>query len=220
MPKRALIEHRPWLMAAIIAAGAYYFLSDNPIGGIWLMMLKGTGVALLAVYALRRAGGKDGNLLALALGLSACGDMLIEIEFLYGGTAFFLSHVAAIALYLRNPRGTPTGSQKAAGVALLLLTPVVSWLLSGDLQVGLYALALGGMAAAAWLSRFPRYRVGVGAVLFVISDLLIFSRMGPLDMQAIPDLLVWPIYFLGQFLIATGVVQTLRAERLATAWQR
>ena len=66
------------------------------------------------------------------------------------------------------------------------------------------------MAAAAW-SRL-RYRVGLGAVLFVISDLLIFARMGPLQWEEIGDLLIWPTYFAGQFLIATGVVQTMRAR--------
>ncbi|MDC0886387.1 lysoplasmalogenase [Altererythrobacter sp.] len=214
MPKRALIDHRPWLMGALVAAAAFYVLRDSAIGGLWLMLLKGTGVALLAMYALRRAGGQDGNLLVLALIFSAIGDVLMELDFLYGGSAFFLSHVAAIALYARNPRAQPTGSQKGAGLALLTLTPFVSWLISGSLQVALYALALGGMAAAAWLSRFPRYRVGLGAALFVVSDLLIFARMGPMQWQTVPDLLVWPIYFLGQFLIATGVVQTLRSERL------
>jgi len=94
----------------------------------------------------------------------------------------------------------------------LLGTPLVSWLLSGDLMVGLYGLSLGGMAACAWMSRFPRYRVGIGAVLFVISDFLIFSRIGPFDLGDLPHYLIWPLYFAGQFMIATGVVQTLRGE--------
>lgn len=220
MPKRALIEHRPWLLASIAAAIGYYFLRDTALGGIQLMALKGAGVALLAAYALRRAGGQDGRLLAAALGLGALGDVLIELDLLYGGAAFFVAHIAAIALYLRNPRAEPSRSQKAAGIALLGMTPVLCWLLSGSLQIGLYGLALGGMAAAAWLSRFPRYRVGVGAVLFVISDLLIFSEGGAIDLRAVGDILIWPLYYIGQFLIATGVVQALRSERLAKAWQQ
>jgi hypothetical protein len=69
------------------------------------------------------------------------------------------------------------------------------------------------MAAAAWLSRFPRYRVGTGAVLFVISDWLIFSRMGRFDLGLLPDLLIWPTYYAGQVMIATGIVQCLRGEQ-------
>ena len=68
------------------------------------------------------------------------------------------------------------------------------------------------MAAAAWMSRFPRYRVGIGAVLFVASDFLIFSGMGPFELAPLPDILVWPLYYGGQLLIATGAVQTLRGE--------
>lgn len=220
MSHHALIEERPWLLASIAAAVAYYFLRDNPVGGIQLMALKGAGVALLAVYAFRRRVGQDGLLLTGFLALGALGDILIEIDTNLGGAAFFAGHIAAIALYLRNRRPEPSGSQRAAGAALLLLTPVLCWLLSGSSAVGLYGLALGGMAAGAWLSRFPRYRVGIGAVLFVISDLLIFSEMGRFDLSPLPHYLIWPLYYLGQLLIAVGVVQTLLTDRLATAWQR
>jgi hypothetical protein len=220
MAHHALIEERPWLLASIVAAVAFYFLRDSELGGIQLMALKGAGVALLAIYAFRRRVGQDGLLLTAFLAFGALGDVLIEIETLYGGAAFFAGHIAAIALFLRNRREAPTGSQRAAGAALLLLTPVLCWLLSGAYEIGLYGLALGGMAAGAWLSRFPRYRVGIGAVLFVISDLLIFSEMGVFDLAPLPHLLIWPLYYFGQLLIAVGVVQTLLADRLKTAWLR
>ena len=210
MARAALIEHRPWLLASLVAAVAFYVLRDAAIGGVQLMLLKGAGVALLAVYALRRGSGTDGRLIALALALGAIGDMLIEISFTAGGGAFFVGHLVAIALYLRNRRPDPSPSQKLAALALLIATPVISWLLSRDPGVTLYASGLGAMAATAWLSRFGRYRVGTGAVLFVVSDWLIFSRMSGLDLGQIPDLLIWPLYYFGQFMIATGVVQALR----------
>lgn len=210
MARAALIEHRPWLLASIVAAVAFYVLRDAPVGGVQLMLLKGAGVALLAIYALRRSSGIDGMLIAAVMALGAIGDMAIEISFVAGGSAFFLGHLVAIALYLRNRRPATTPSQKLAAAALLVATPVVSWLLSKDAGVTLYATGLGGMAATAWLSRFGRYRVGTGAVLFVVSDWLIFSRMGSFDLAPLPELLIWPLYYFGQFLIATGVVQALR----------
>ena len=76
--------------------------------------------------------------------------------------------------------------------------------------VAVYALSLGGMAAAAWSSSFPRYRVGLGAVLFVASDLLIFAELGPLNTSSLPGLLIWPLYYVGQLLICTGVISALR----------
>lgn len=221
MPRRALVEQRPWLLAAITAALAFYFLRENSVvaiwhlAGTWLILLKGSAVGSLAIYALRRCRAHDARILAAALALAAMGDMTIELWFEAGGALFFASHLAALSLYLRNLRPGPSASQKALAVALLTAIPLACWQLSGSGQVGLYGLALGGMAATAWMSRFPRYRVGMGAVLFVFSDLLIFARSGVLQTSVIPDLLIWPLYFAGQFLIATGVIQTLRRDHQA-----
>ncbi|QFT77940.1 lysoplasmalogenase family protein [Erythrobacter sp. THAF29] len=212
MAKTALVEHRPWLLASVAAAVAFYFLWNNPIGGLWLILLKGAGVGLLAAYAFYRTKGSDGTILVLALALSAAADMALEIDFVTGGALFAASHLAAIALYLRNRREKKSTSQSMLGAALLVLTPSVTYLFTSDLMVTIYSVFLGAMAATAWTSRFPRYRVGVGAVLFVLSDWLIFSRMGPIDLSLLPDLLIWPLYYAGQLMIATGVVQTLRGE--------
>ena len=215
MPKRALIEHRPWLLASLVAGVAYYFLWNNPIGGLWLILLKGAGVGLLAVYVLRQSHGLDSTILAVALALSAVADMVLEIDFVLGGALFLASHCVALGLYLRNHQDTLSARQKAFAAALFTGTPAVSWLLSERADIALYSAVLGAMAAAAWLSRFPRYRVGLGAVLFIVSDWLIFSRAGSFDLGVLPDILVWPTYFAAQIMIATGVVQTLRGERVA-----
>jgi uncharacterized membrane protein YhhN len=218
MAKQALIEQRPWLLASIAAATAYFFLKDNPIGeGTWGLLLKGAGVALLALYALLRVPhdrrGLDGALLVLALVLASLGDMAIEIYFIVGGALFAAAHCVAVVLYLRNRHPRPSPTQKLTGCALLIGTPLVSYLLSGQAEIAIYAGFLGAMAAAAWMSHYPRYRVGTGAVLFVLSDWLIFSRMGSVDLAPLPDLLIWPLYYAGQVMIATGIVQCLRGEQ-------
>lgn len=214
MAKQALIEHRPWLLASVTAAVAFYFLSDNPIGEVWLIALKGASVGLLAAYALRRAGGTlDGAIFALALALAAGGDMVLELDFQAGGALFLASHVVAAVFYLRQRRTRISPSDKLLAAALLVGTPLISYLLSLRPDIGLYSAALGAMAAAAWLSRFARHRVGTGAMLFIVSDWLIFSRMGPVSLEPLPSLLIWPLYYAGQLMIATGVVQTLRGER-------
>ena len=214
MPKRALIEKRPWLVASITAATAYYFLHGGRIPGLFEIALKGAGVALLAVYALVRHRGTDSRQIAAVMVFGALGDMAIEYRLEAGAAAFLIGHLIAIHLYLRHRRTALTISEKATGAALLVLTPLVSVMLpdqrEGVLLLGVYSLGLGAMAAAAWTSSFPRYRVGIGAVLFVASDLLIFSRFGPLAESAVPGLLIWPLYYFGQFLICTGVVGELR----------
>lgn len=211
MAKQALVEHRPWLLSSIIAACAFYVLSDNPIGEIWLILLKGSAVGLLAAYAMRRAGaGIDAAMFVLVLALAAAGDMVLELDFEAGGALFLASHLAAIIFFLRHPRVSTTSSQKLLALALLIGTPLVSYFISLRVDVSLYSAGLGAMAAAAWMSRFPRFRVGSGAVLFILSDWLIFVRFGPFDLGPLPGLLIWPLYYAGQLMIATGVVQTLR----------
>ena len=214
MPRRALIERRPWLLASLVAGISFYFVKDAALAGLFKMAWKGAGVALLAVYALRHAPGSDGKKLAAVMAFGAAGDMAIEIDLIAGAACFFVGHIIAIALYARHRRASLTSSQKTTAVALLLGTPLIAFLLPTDRSaapgVALYALALGGMAAAAWSSAFPRYRVGLGAVLFVASDLLIFARIGPLAASPLPGLLIWPLYFVGQFLICVGATQALR----------
>lgn len=205
-------------MASIAAATAYCFLRDNAIGeGTWGLLAKGASVSLLAVYVLRRLPHDrrrpDGFILALSLLLASAGDVAIELSFLAGGAFFAAAHCASVALYLKNRRARPSPSQRMTALALLIGTPLVSYLLSRQLEVTVYAGFLGAMAAAAWSSRYPRYRVGTGAVLFVISDWLIFSRLGSVDLGVLPDVLIWPLYFAGQVMIATGIVQCLRGEQ-------
>ncbi|MFM6831986.1 MAG: lysoplasmalogenase [Novosphingobium sp.] len=212
VPKRALIEKRPWLVASLVAGVSYWLAAKGHVPGLWLILWKGAGVALLAAYAWAHHPSRNAHMLALVMAFGALGDMVLEISFTGGAVAFLLGHLVAIALYLRHRRDNPTGSQKAAAVATLIGVPLIAWQLSQAPDVALYALSLSGMAAAAWLSSFPRYRVGLGAMLFVVSDLLIFARMGPLSGSPIPGLLIWPLYYFGQFLICTGVIRTLRAR--------
>lgn len=212
MPNRALANRRPWLLLALIAAIGYYVLMDAPIGGLWLTLIKGAAVGALALYAVKRHGSRDATILAIALGLASLGDMAMRVSLHAGGAVFFAAHCVAIYLFLRNRRDNPAGTTRTLALMLLLITPLVCWLLSQALLPTLYGVALGAMAAAAWLSRFTRYRVGLGAVLFVLSDWLIFVDMRLPAPVTWPDWFIWPLYFAGQFLIATGVVQTLRRE--------
>lgn len=218
MAKRALIEQRPWLLASIASAVAYYFLRDNPVGeGTWGFALKGASVGLLALYVgLRVPQGKhraDGFLLVGALALAACGDVAIELDFVTGGAFFAAAHVVALGLYLRNLHQRPSPVQKLIGASLLIGTPLVSYLLSGQGQIAVYAAFLGAMAAAAWMSHYPRYRVGTGAVLFVLSDWLIFARLGPVDLEPVNTIMIWPLYYAAQIMIATGIIQCIRGEQ-------
>jgi uncharacterized membrane protein YhhN len=214
MPKRALIEQRPWLLASLVAGISYFFVQNSQLPGLYLMAWKGAGVALLAVYALVRHSGADSRQIAVVMAFGALGDVLIILQREWGAVAFLIGHLIAIHLYLRHRRAKLTVSQKAAALCFLVLIPAISFLLPSDRAaapgIALYATGLGAMTAAAWTSTFSRYTVGIGAVMFAVSDLFIFAEIGPLKGSAIPDLLIWPLYYFGQLLICTGVIGELR----------
>jgi hypothetical protein len=216
MPRRALAERRPLLLASIAVALAFYYLRWGPWPELYLIPLKGSAVGLLALYMWLRHSSAEAKLMAAAFAVAAMGDMAVEIETerLIGGLLFFGYHVLALWVYLRNRRERLSPTQKWTVLALLLLTPAIAWFLPADRglapNIAIYALAAGAMAAGAWASVFPRYRVGAGAVLIVLADLLLFAELGPLQGDIVPQILVWPVYYLGQLLIATGVAQTLR----------
>ena len=213
MPKRALIDHRPWLLSGILLAIAFWMLSDGRIGGVFLMALKGGSVAALAAYAWARCPGLDARLVAAVMAIGAAGDIGMELDTVVGGGLFLVSHLVAIALYVRNRRVVLSATQNAAAVSILIGVPIAAWLLARDPLAVIYAITLATMAATAWRSRFSRYRVGVGTLLFVASDLLIFARLGERLDGATTSWLVWPLYYSGQLLIATGAIRTLRSDQ-------
>ncbi len=192
-------------VAALVAGVAYMAVVFGWLDGPGAIVLKGAGVALLALWAATRARSVDGWLIAAVMALGATGDVLLEVAGLeIGAVSFLAGHVVAVILYRRN--GAPWAGIAAAGLAVA----AAAWLILPDPGVALYALGLGAMAGGASGSRFPRGLVALGAWLFVLSDLLIFARSGMLADSIVPHLLVWPTYFGGQALIAWGVVTTLR----------
>lgn len=206
------------LLAALLAGLAYWpatwLIEPSPLLIAW----KGAGVALLALWAALQARSLDGWLIALVMALGATGDVLLDAAGAHPGAyAFLAGHVVAILLYWRNRRPRLAFSQKLLAILLVPLVTFIFYTMPENRALvpgfTLYAFFLALMAAMAWTSRFPRYLTGLGAILFVVSDLLIFARYGPLAGSMLPDLLVWPLYFTGQAMIVTGVVGTLRSAR-------
>lgn len=202
-------------LAAAIVGGVSYIASWNlPLSEAASLAWKGTGVGFLALYAALKARSLDGWLICAVMAFGAAGDVLLGAAGMeVGAAAFLVGHLIAIWLYAPNPRRATTLSQRILPIVLVPATVAIAWMLptdrAGAAPVALYALGLAAMAAFAWLSRFPRYRVGIGALMFVVSDLLIFARSGPLEGQAWVGYAIWTLYFGGQLLIVLGVTRTL-----------
>lgn len=207
------------LYGAALIVGLSYCFSDAVAGhSVWDLVWKGASVGLLATWAAAKARSTDGRLFAAAFATYAIADVVIDAAGLIGGAAVFVvGHVLMILLYLRH-RSPLTSVDRTMVGLLLVAVPLASFLLPADrddaARAALYAGVLGAMAAAALASDFPRDRVLLGALLFVASDLLIFARMGPLSGSAVAEFAVWPLYFIGQALVASGVACGLRERRL------
>lgn len=205
-----------WLMALV--AGASYFVAvlqhwDGPAIWAW----KASGVGLLALWAAANARARDGWMIAAVLALGALGDWLLDAcGLMAGAAAFAAGHLVAIVLYLGNRRLAAGGSQKALAILTVPLALVIAWGLTKgapDSAVAIgYTALVAAMAATAWASRFPRYRTGIGAMLFLASDLFIFAGEGGALSKSFTLWFVWPLYFTGQALIARGVVTMQAAD--------
>lgn len=204
------LRHR-WIFIAALIAGLSFMASWGwnlpPAAAIaW----KGAGVGLLAVWASWQGRTKDHRLLAAVLALGAIADMVLELNFVAGAAIFALGHVVAITLYLRNRRPGAGRPQLLFALALMAGSlALAAWLAPAGwkLPVAAYTLFLAAMAASASLSRFPL--AFAGALLFLLSDLLIFARMGLLAEAAWASAAIWLSYFGGQALIAWGVISKL-----------
>ena len=200
--------HFRLFVASVVAGMTFWAASHLGVSGAPFIVWKGVG--LLALFAGLAARERNGWLITAVLALGMLGDVLLETSgIIIGAAAFLAGHLIAILLYLSNRRH----DGGAVAITIALAVPVAAFAITRDVAATFYAAGLGGMAGAAWYSRFPRKIVATGALMFVASDLLIFAGLGPLKDSALPGLTIWPLYFAGQALIAYGVIRTLEARK-------
>ncbi len=212
-----------WVLA-LVGGISYFYVVCTGIDGLLVSVWKTTGVAFLALWACLNARVKEHQWIAAVLAFGAAGDFLLaEFGLVVGGTAFAIGHAIAIRAYWRHRRGRWSPSQQLLVYSITPLALVIAWQLARQSDPSLLAAAMvytfivAVMSAAAWGSRFPRYRTGLGAMLFLISDLVIFAGAGGTIDRQVASLFVWPLYFAGQALIAWGVVSTLSREACSAA---
>ncbi len=159
---------------------------------------------MLAVLALVRGF----PLLALALGVSSIGDVLLDIDpkglFVTGLAAFLTAHIIYTVLFVRA-----WSRFRWAVIPIVLYAAGFSMWLAPRLgaltiPVLLYICVITAMASTAICSKFPLW-VPIGALLFLASDSLLAAAKfaGPFPMR---DYLVWGTYYAAQFSIAAGVL--------------
>lgn len=211
MPKRALIERRPWLLASIACALAWLWLQDGAVPGLALLALKAAPLLLLAVYAVLRHRGNDTRSLAGMLALQGIGSAAMDYAPLIGLNVLLLAYLIGLGLFLAHRRAVMDGGRKASALALTLGTPALCFFAAERAGVGVplfLGLALGGMAASAWISTFPRSRVGLGAALVVAGNVLGIAALG--GVAPAIALAAWPLFYIGNLMLASGVTGELQ----------
>lgn len=216
MSDRDLAHARPWLLASLFFGITYVLVERSATLGVFAILWKGAGVGLLLPYLLRWRVLDARWLLAAMFALYALADVALEIDLVWGAFLFICGHIAALAYFWRNRRRPAEPSQMALAIVLPLAALTIGWFLAPTAAdrpgLLLYILFVSLMSASAWCSRFPRYRTGIGAILFLTSDLILLAQEGGLLSDDIAGWLVWPLYYVGVFMMATGIVQRSRAE--------
>ncbi len=210
-----------YLWVSAITSLIYFGLVYLAPAGAELPIVKTLSIALLAAYAaFSRA-----PLLAIALLASAGGDFALALDppAREAGIGFFASaHIAYIAIFVLMI--LRTGFKRDGlilGAALAVFGAALHWWLSpgmGALQgvVTAYVVIILAMAILAGFVTGPRL-IGLGAVLFVVSDSLIAAgwfrgldaSYGRFDLDA---MVIWITYYAAQFCLALGLVRWKRAQ--------
>lgn len=203
------------LISAIALALAYVVAGMN-MDWPERSVIKFLPIVILAILSWMYAPGELRRPLALAFVFSAMGDWTLSApydhSFLMGMAAFFAAQLAFIWTYLRRARPlSELDLQRwlAIGLIAIFVATMAAIILprTGSLAVpvAVYYLAVSLMAITAFIVRVPRW-TRLGALLFLLSDSLIGADkfLAPIEHR---HLLIMGSYYLGQFLIFTGLVQ-------------
>lgn len=213
MPYPALPEKRPLLLVSVALAVACAFTSGEGTPQVYRMALGAAPLLMLAAYALVGRRTPDARPLAGMLVLAAVGSAFAEYSALIALNARLLGYLIGLGLFLRHRRIIMDSAGRVAAAALFLGTPVLLFVAADRADVGVpvfMGLALGGMAASAWISTFPRWRVGLGAGLIVLSEVLAIAASG--DSTQVTPVGTWPLFYIGHLLLTIGVIAELVAR--------
>ncbi len=205
------------ILLGLSFAAAYFPLSSAPQS--WARSIIKT-VPLLA-FALAAFLAGLGPFLVVGLFLSALGDFGLsrdgDAPFLYGLSAFALSHLAYILHFLGVSDAQIWDAFSTAPVAAIILVALMVstelWLAThtGHLQwpVRIYVVIIGTMGLSALTLPFGWTVVGAG--LFILSDVILainLFRMSDTHHHRLKaGYAIWAFYIAGQALILWGGLQ-------------
>lgn len=207
-------------LASLAAAIAYQAVERRPPSTL-RTALKTLAIGLLVPLPLLLLGAATALplvLLALAFLLSSFGDLFLALKgdtrnFMRGLVAFLVSHLFYISVMVPLASSPETLPAKAASLfvglgAIALYLSLAPALGRMKLPFGAYLVAILVMALSALAIPAGQPWLGLGAVLFVISDSVIAldKFRGPIPYRG---LIVWSTYYVGQAMMALSLLALL-----------
>lgn len=212
------MSQRLWLIAIFV--GAIYWVGSLARSGVafeelaalpkpLIVATKGLFSVLLAISVFAARKGLASQMVGTALAISAVGDMLlVTVGSAAGGLAFAIAHLVAGYAYATNRRENNTAALWIAASAVPLIAVISSYLMlrgsDQNILISLFPLLSASMAALAILSRFPLWLSGLGAAIFVASDVLFLADLGILRRSGEWGFLTWASYAVGYAMVARG----------------
>jgi uncharacterized membrane protein YhhN len=206
------------LAGSFAAALGYFALAEAPPSAL-RAAVKTAVFALFALFVatLVASGEYDPFALAVvaaALALSAVGDFLLALKdqqryFVLGLASFLAAHLAYLVVFL--PRASPpeawplVAAIAAVAAALTFVVRLTPRLGRMKAPVFAYFIVIMAMVVAALSIREAPWVVGLGAVLFALSDALIALRKFWRPFPGI-GALIWATYCAAQYLIVFGLL--------------
>lgn len=220
------MSQRLWLIAIFV--GLIYWVGSLARSGVafeelaslpkpLIVATKGLFSILLAISVFAARKGSASQMVGTALAISAVGDMLlVTVGSAAGGLTFAIAHVLAGYAYAKNRRESNPAALWIAASAVPLIAVVSSYLVlhgsDQNILMSLFPLISGSMAALAILSRFPLWLSGLGAAIFVASDVLFLADLGVLQHSGEWGFLTWASYAVGYAMVARGAASFSTTE--------
>ncbi|MGQ5262960.1 lysoplasmalogenase [Micromonospora sp. ZYX-F-536] len=205
------------LLATFLAVTVANLLANATDNGVAELLTKPLLMPLLAAYLWRATaerGARPDRLVLAALAFSTGGDVALLGDgtgwFMAGMACFLAAHLCYLAAFTRHGAATALRRTPLVAVPLgyaVLTVVALTWMWAGLADDGLavpvagYALALAAMASTA---ATQGWRVGLGAALFLGSDMVIAAGVAGMAQPPGAPVLVMASYAAGQALIVLG----------------
>jgi uncharacterized membrane protein YhhN len=199
-------QRTAWVVIGVLWLG-YLIMDALDVTGPAHTALKGMLMPSLLIWVVLALGAAAPRLLIAGLALATVGDVGLEFDalFLVGMAGFFAMQVCYVLGFIAMGAWPRARHQWPIAAGYLVFWGAANAVLGprlGDLRVPIliYSLALCVMATfAAGVDR----RVGLGGMLFLVSDMLIGVDLADLGFPG-RGLVVMVTYLAAQYLIATG----------------